>query len=226
MGSMVYDPYGRVLGRLVSVESEIDGTVTSIAIESDDREVRFYPAKAVRIEEGKLVVWPDWKVLAAETIKSYQTALRRIRGLEEMKRKNEISDIVYNELKKKLEAGLARVREEAKKLKEMIKSRMNELDDEGLRIERAIASLKVSYLAGEIPDNAYDVAIKTLRAAKDAISKEVEDLKSTLSRLEAVEKGIVGGEGVEEKAKPSPPEAPPSRTQPSRPIAVKIINEQ
>ncbi len=225
IGSTVSDPYGRVLGRLVSVESEVDGTVTSIAVESEDRAVRFYPAKAVRIEDGRVVVWPEWKVLAAETIMSYQTALRRMRGLEEMRRKNEVSERVYSELKKRLEASLARLREEVRRLREMMKARLSQLEDEDLRVERAMASLKISYLAGEIPDSAYEAAIKTLRAARDTIAKEVEDIKATMSRLESVEKGVGAEEAGEEgRAEGAAPQAvAPGGPQP---IAVKIINEQ
>ncbi len=224
IGSTIQDPYGRILGRLVSVESEVDGTVVSVAVEAEDKGLRFYPAKALKIQDGKLVVWPEWKVFATDLIASYQTALRRIKGLEEMRRRDEVSSVVYGELKKKLDASLNKLKEEARKLKEMMKRRLNELEDEALRVERAIASLKVSYLAGEVPDNVYKTAINALRAARDTIDREVEDIKNTLSRLESVEKGV-GIEIRKEQEQASREEQPsiPSLG-PQQPVPVKVID--
>ncbi len=215
IGSTVEDPYGRVLGRLVSIESDVDGTVTSVAVETEDRRTRFIPAKAVKLNGNKVIVWPEWKVLAAEAISGYQTAVKRLRGLEEMYRRNEIPAAVYSELKKKLDAGLSRMKEEVKRLRELLKVRMNELEDENLRVERAIANLKVSYLAGEIGEKPFNTAMSMLRQAKDTIVKEMDDIKATINKLDALEKGVEKTVKGEAEAKA------PSAVQ--QPIPVKIV---
>ncbi len=223
VGTTVQDPYGRIIGTLVSVESEVDGTVVSIAVQAEDKTIRFFAAKAVRVEDGKVVVWPEWKVLASETIMSYQTALRRLRSLEELRRKNEVSDTVFAEFKKRLDASLNRLREQVKKLRTMIKERLNELEDESLRVERAITGLKMSYLAGEIPDSAYKSAINALRSVQETINREKEDIKATLARLDAVEKGVETQQKTQRAEKTQP--TPTAVTAAQQPLTVKIINE-
>jgi hypothetical protein len=232
IGETVYDPYGRVLGRLVSLESDVDGTVQNIVVESEDKRLRFIPAEAVDVSEGRIIVWPDWKVLAYRVLESYQRALRRLKGLEEMYSRNEISGTVYQELRRKLSQSLSRVRDEAKKLKSMIKSRMDEIEDDNLKLDRAIASLKVSYLAGEIGEKAYKSAIERLRSAKDSNAKELEDLRQTSAKLESLESGALKlgkapartEEKAEEKRKKEEKTASPVEAiQGIQPIPVKVI---
>ena len=191
IGETVYDPYGRVVGKLVSLESDVDGIVQNIVVESEDKRLKFIPAEAVDVSEGRIIVWPEWKVLAYRVLESYQRALRRMKGLEEMYSRNEISATVYQELRRKLSQSLSRVKDEAKKLKSMIKSRMDEIEDDNLKLDRAIASLKVSYLAGEISERAYKNAIERLRSAKESNTKELEDLRDTRAKLESLESGAL-----------------------------------
>ncbi len=190
IGETVYDPYGRVLGKLVSLDSDVDGVVTSIALEDEKHSLSFIPASSVRIESGKIVVLPEWKVLANNTLSSYATALKRVKGLEDMYSRNEIPSQVYRELRKKLDASLSRLKEESKKLREKIRKRMGDLEDENLKLERAIANLKVSYFAGEISEKSYKIAIDFLRKAKDSNAKELDDLRAVLKKIESLESGL------------------------------------
>ncbi|MET1101438.1 MAG: CdvA-like protein [Pyrodictiaceae archaeon] len=227
IGETVYDPYGRVLGKLVSLESDVDGIVTAIAVEDEGHRIRFVEANSVKISSGKVIVLPEWKVMANQTLTAYITALKRIKSLEDMYSRNEIPSIVYRELKKKLDESLSKLKSKAKKLKEAIRHRMDELDDENLRIERAIANLKVSYFAGEISEKSYKLAIDALRRAKESNAKELDELRSVSKRLESIEGGVLEfkaperKEEAEEKKEQAKgkPEIPTS----TQPIPVKII---
>ncbi|BEP17896.1 cell division protein CdvA [Pyrofollis japonicus] len=227
IGEVVYDPYGRVLGKLVSMESDVDGTVNTIVVETETRTINFVPAEAVDIKDGRVVVWPEWKTLAYSVIASYQRALKRLRGLEDMYSRNEIPSTVYREMRKKLDKSLEKLKEEAKKLKALIAKRKNDIEDENLKLDRAIANLKMSYLAGEINEKAYKIAIEHLRNAKDSNARELEDLKETKSRIESLESGAVEfvrkheEEKAPEPAKTEPPA--PSVPTATQPIPVKLI---
>ena len=190
IGETVYDPYGRVLGKLVSIDSDVDGVVTSIAVEDEKHSLSFIQASSLKIDGGRIVVLPEWKVLANNTLSAYATALKRIKGLEDMYSRNEIPSQVYRELRKKLDSSISRLKEEAKKLRDMIRKRSHELEDENLKLERAIASLKVSYFAGEIGEKAYKVAIDFLRKAKDSNARELDDLRAVTKKIESLESGL------------------------------------
>ncbi|NOZ89567.1 MAG: hypothetical protein GXO15_06555 [Crenarchaeota archaeon] len=222
IGEIVYDPYGRVLGRLVSFESDVDGTVQRIVVENEYKDITFIGSESVEIKDGRIIVWPEWKTLAYRVIASYQRALKRLKGLEEMYSRGEVPGAVYHELRKKLSRSLDKLKEDAKKLKEMINHRLHEIEDNNLKLDRAIANLKMSYLAGEISEKAYKAAIERLRSAKDSNTKEVEDLKSTRSRIESLESGAIL---KTETAKPKEEkeEKPPTAIEGIQPIPVKLI---
>jgi hypothetical protein len=235
IGDNVYDPYGRVVGRLVSPDSDVDGTLLSVAVEDEHREIRFIDGRALRLEDGKLVAWPEWKVLAAEVISNYQRALKRIRGLDEMYSRNEVPSAIYHEMRKKLSKKIDEIKQKANKLKTMIVDRMHEIEDANLSLDRAIANLKMSYLAGELSEKAYKSAIEMLRSAKDSNARELEDLKATKAKLESLESGAAAAMRIaqpkhEERPaaeKEEQPAAKPSLPAPSaetiQPIPVKLI---
>lgn len=233
IGETVYDPYGRVIGSLVSFESDVDGTVQNIVVENQYKEISFIPSEAVEITEaGRVIVLPDWRVTANRVLSSYQRALKRLRGLEDMYSRGEIPSTVYRSLREKLDKSLARLKDEAKKLRGMITDRMHEIEDSNLKLDRAIANLKVSYIAGEISEKAYKVAIERLRSAKESNAREIEDLKEVKSKLEALETGaLAAAKHKEHKPAPTPaatheeeqqaPKAPAMET--IQPIPVKLI---
>ena len=224
IGETVYDPYGRVLGRLVSFESDVDGTVQRIVVENEYKDVSFYSSESVEIKDGRIIVWPEWKTLAFKVIASYQRAIKRLKGLEEMYSRGEIPGAVYHEIRKKLSKSLDQLKDEAKKLKEMITHRLHEIEDNNLKLDRAIANLKMSYLAGEISEKAYKTAIERLRSAKDSNTKEVEDLKSTRSRVESLESGaFTKTEAKPAKAEEEKKEPTAAGIEGIQPIPVKLI---
>lgn len=232
IGETVYDPYGRVLGSLVSFESDVDGTVQTIVVENAYKDIVFIPSEAVEIRDGRIIVWPEWKVIANKVIESYQRALKRLKGLEEMYSRGEIPGAVYHELRKKLSTSLDRLKDEAKKLRSMLTERLHEIEDNNLKLDRAIANLKVSYLAGEISEKAYKAAIERLRSAKDSNSKEVEDIKAVKSKVDALESGAISVtksetkmEKREEKveSKPAKKEEKIPGLESIQPIPVKLI---
>ena len=229
IGENIFDPYGRVVGRFVSPDSDVDGTILSVAIEDEHREIRFVEGRALRLEDGRLIAWPEWKVTAAEVLANYQRALKRIRGLEEMYSRNEVPSAIYHEMRKRLSQKIDELKKKAKKLKTMIMDRMHEIEDANLRLDRAIANLKMSYLAGELSEKAYKTAIEMLRSAKDSNTRELEDLKATMAKLESLESGAVAlTKPKQEKHAEAKQEQPkPAITAPSadtiQPIPVKLI---
>jgi len=238
IGENVFDPYGRVVGRLVSPDSDVDGTILSVAIEDEQKKIKFVDGRALHVEEGRLVAWPEWKVTAAEVIANYQRALKRIRGLDEMYSRNEVPGAIYHEMRKRLSVKIEELKGKARKLKNMITDRMREIEDENLGLDRAIANLKMSYLAGELSEKAYKAAIEMLRSAKDSNARELEDLKATKTKIEALESGAIAlakpkheekSHHYEEKktsqpaAAPQKPAAPVAAPEAIQPIPVKLI---
>ncbi len=226
IGEKAKDPYGRIIGRIVSIESEIDGTVKRVAIEDEMGKVRFYEAERIRLSDGGVVVEPDWKVEATKILNNYRVAIKRLRGLEEIYSKNSVPVAIYKEMRARLEASIEKLKEAARKLKEEMRKRIQEIEDENFRIDRALAELQVSYFAGEIGEKYYKIALDALRNAKDSNVKEIGEMKKYMSELDTVIEGKfeprVKVESKTEETREKKSESGSSVTS-IQPIPVKVV---
>lgn len=225
IGLEVKDPYGRKVGRIVTIYSEVDGTVTGVELEINEDTFTTIPANRIKInEDGELQIIPEWKTEALSLIKQLDKAKRRIKALDDLYSKNEIPRHAYDEFRKKVEKSLSMLKVKAKEVKQMLKKRADQLEDTIIQIEKAMTALKMSYLAGEVSEKGYKAAIEALRKAKDKAVEEKEDIKKVFSRIENLEREPVEIKIPSGKSKPS--EAKPKVETPSTsetPILVQVV---
>ena len=225
IGLEVKDPYGRKVGRIVAVYSEVDGSVTGVELEVNEDTFTTIPVSRIRInDDGELQIIPEWKAEALSLIKQLDKAKRRIKALDDLYSKNEIPRHAYDEFRKKVERSLSMLKIKAKEVKQMLKKRTNQLEDTIIQIEKAITALKMSYLAGELSEKGYKTAIEALRQAKDKAVEEKEDIKKILSRIENLEREPVEIKIPSSRSKPaetkSKVEAPATS---EAPILVQVL---
>ena len=187
LGKPVNDPYGRRIGHIVSFYSDPDGNVTALEISFGDFEFREIPIERFRFDGGEVILVPEWEFNAMVIENRLERLRKRITALEDLYAKKEVPKNSYEALKKKLETTFMQAKEEARKVKEQLKKRENELGDTILELEKAMTSLKVSYLAGEVPEKAYKVAADQIRKHMEHAESEKENVKKHLQRIEALE---------------------------------------
>ncbi len=188
VGSEVLDPYKRKVGVLVGFTSELDGRVTKIEVMLyGSGQVRDYTPEAIEISNGIIIVKPEWKTKAEKTTREYEKAAKRFEGLRELYNKKEIPPQIYKEYAKRLEKRMKALREQIAQVKEMIKKRMSELEDERLLIIRTKTELKMLLMSGDIMSTDYTKAMERLREQEQIIQREMKDLEETLKRLEDIE---------------------------------------
>jgi len=203
LGKTIHDLYGRRIGSIVGVYSEVDGTVTAIEVCKNDALYETIPAERLEIVDGDLRILPAWYVKARIVEKKLDVLRKRLRALEELYRKNQIPEHAYRELKEKLSKELDKTKSEAKELKEELRNRVYELENFVLHIEKAMTNLLVSYTAGEIPEQSFETSINALRIAKQRALEEKKDIEKhseSISKLEEeVAKALEAGEesGIE-----------------------------
>lgn len=187
LGKPVNDPYGRRIGHVVSFYSDADGNVTALEISYGDFEFKQIPIERFIFNEGEIILIPDWEHEAKRIENRLERLRKRAVALEELYAKKDIPRHAYEEFKKKLDDSLMKAREEAKKVKETLKTRHHELEDTILELEKAMTSLKVSYIAGEVPEKAYKVAIDHIRKHLEQAQLEKESVKKHIERIENLE---------------------------------------
>jgi chromosome segregation ATPase len=218
LGQVVRDEYGRSLGKLVAVFADVSGNVEAIEIAVNDYELVKVGAERIVRTPDALVILPEWKVAAIDVENRLDRVKKRMRSLEELNRKGMIPTHAYEELRKKLDAEFKKVREDSAKVRELLKTKINELDDQIIRYERAIANVYVLYMSNEVSEQSYKASMDFLRNAKSKCLDEKKDVEKHLELLSKLE-----AEPVESQVKSAPATQPkPPET---APIPVVVIEE-
>lgn len=191
VGQSIKDPYGRFSGVIVGFYSEVDGTVTHIEVENPEGRFLRYPASQLVFEGEQVTLTPNWKAEAIDVKKKLDLAKRRAAALDELHSKGEIASHAYDQFKRKLEAEITRLKEELREVKRKLNNKLLDLEQQILELERASASLKVSYLSGEISEKTYKHAIEIIKRGLDRCLAEKKDVDAELKDLEKLESGPV-----------------------------------
>jgi len=225
IGQKIKDIYGRDVGILLHVYTEIDGTVTGVEISKGD-EIKSYAPDSLKLDGDSLVLIPEWRSEAYKILGYMEKIRRRQKALEELYSKNEIPKSMYDDMKRKLDAEMLKVRDEQSKLKGKLKDRLNKIEDQLAQIDRATIALKMSYISGELPETAYKNSIEILRQSKESYTAERDDIRKTLDKLDGLDK-----ESLDLKPSPSLPtqteqstKTESNKSEVPLPIPVRVIN--
>lgn len=216
LSQAIYDVYGRKLGVVVGVYSEIDGNVTAIEVMVNDSIYETIPAERLNLKDDGVRVMPEWLVETQKLEKRLDVLRKRLAALEELYRKGQIPQHAYKELKEKFEKELNKVKSDAKNLKEVMRKRIYDIENFVLHIEKAMTNLMVSYTSGELPENGFKVSADFLRFARQTSLEEKKDVEKHLNIITKLEEELMTALTIQEKQ-----EAVPLTPQ-SGPIAVKI----
>jgi len=187
LGQTIKDPYGRVIGHVISFYSDSDGNVTSIEISVGETKFMQIPVDRVKLSGDNIVLLPEWQYDAEKVTKRLERLRKRLHAIEDLYTKKEIPRHAYETFKKKLEDELMKVKDHAQKVKETLKKKIHELEDTIIELERAFTSIKMSYIAGEISDKAYKLAAEQLRRHLEYNMAEKEDVKKYVDKIEKLE---------------------------------------
>ena len=198
VGSHVRDPFGRVVGTLVSVYSNVDGEVEAIELALGGNTFTTIPAERLMKKDDKLVIMPEWMSEARSVYRKLDTAMRRLKALETMMKNGDFNPDIVAEARKKVEQQMGKLKGKLGEVKKMIKDRLNELEDQALQMDKALVNLQMSYIAGEISERRYQQAASAIRQQKEIAMEEKRALKEWMEKLERLEREPV--EVNEEKA--------------------------
>lgn len=187
LGQPLSDIYGRKIGAVVSVYSEIDGKVTAIEIMMNDSTYETIPAERLEYKDDVIKILPEWLVEAQKLERKLDILRRRIKALEELYKKNQVPQHAYKELKEKFEKEVNKIRTEVKTVKDIIRKRQYDLENFVIHIEKAMTNLMVSYTSGELLENGFKISADLMRFARQTAIDEKKDIEkhtSLISKLE------------------------------------------
>lgn len=225
VGQMIKDEYGRVLGKLVAVFSNVSGEVESLEIVINDALYENVPITRVKLTPDGPVIVHEWKVLALGTENKLDRVKRRLRATEELFRKGSIPTHAYEELKKKLDGESKILKDEVNKVKELLRRRAGELEDTIIRLEKDLTNMQILYMSNEISDQAYKIASDVLRSNKAKTLDEKRDVEKHLELIAKLESEAGEIRPVSESTTPaSLTKAQADQMKTEQPIQVQVVD--
>lgn len=219
IGREVFDEYGRVVGTLVSVSSDTEGNVEYVEIKVVDVGLVRVPGGRVKVKDGKITVVPEWKYNAVKVINALDRAYKRKKGVEEIASRSDLPGEVLEELRRKLNDEIKKLKLKAKDSEREIKERIAEIDKEMIHVARAMAVLQVTYFSGEVGERQFDQGLKHLRKLRETLEAEKKDAKEILDKLVKILE-LASGAKVAEKHEAPVKQAPTAEPEA---LAVKVV---
>jgi len=225
IGQKIKDIYGREFGYLIHVYSEIDGTITGVEVSQGSSFITIEPER-IKTDGDTILILPDWKAEAMRILNFMEKIRKRQRALEELYNKQEIPKSEYDDMRRKLDTEMIKLKDNQNKLKGKLKSRLNEIEDQLNHIDKAIISLKMSYISSEIPETAYKNSMELLRQSKESFTLERDDIKKTLDKLDSLDKETIELKplGSLTNSQQSDTKTEQTKSEIPLPIPVKVIN--
>jgi len=220
LGQNAKDEYGRVVGKLLTAYTQVTGEVESVDIAISETTFEKIDASRIKLTPDGVVIVPQWKVKALDVENRLDRVRRRIRSIEELYRKGMIPTHAYEEMKRSLEAQFRVLKDEVKKVKEMLRRKINDLEDQIIRLEKDMANLMMLYMSNEVGESAYKTAMEFLRSAKARHADEKKDVERHIERITKLESEASEARLIEETEKKV---STSQLTQQGSPIQVQII---
>ncbi|MFN4046582.1 MAG: CdvA-like protein [Acidilobaceae archaeon] len=227
VGQEVEDSYGRVLGILVSFNSDVNGNVRSIEIKVADKGLDSVEGDRLQVTDGKLTIIPEWKYEALKVIEALDRAYRRRRALETLTSGSDIPAEIVENLKRVLNEEIKNLKIRAEKVGRMIKDRLATIEDESLHISKAIVDIQTLYFSGEVGEKSYTQSMNHLKKLREKLIEEKNDAKKTLDKLEKTVEATITQQPpqkpiVQQEQKPQPQPQKQDTQQTPVPVVVKV----
>ena len=221
VGREVKDPYGRVVGKMISVHTDEEGfgIVKYVEIATNDFEIAKVEAKRLKVTPDALLVIPEWKVAAIEVESRLERVRKRLNAVDNLFRQGKIPANIYEEMKKSLNNAFEKIKVEVKNVKEMLRRRYRELEVRNMRLDRDMANLQMMFMSGEIDEEPFKKAFEYMESLKNWNKEEMEDINShraQIDRLEREASAVKPSSRTISVAKEAP--------KPEQPLKVQIID--
>ena len=186
IGSDVYDEFGRLLGTLVAAQSNIDGWVEEVAIKIADKSIEVVEGDRVKISDGKVLVVPEWKYEITKLIDNLDRAYKKRKAVEAITGSSDLPSVVIDPIKKTVEDEIKALKIKAEEVRKGVVERLRQIEDEELRVAKALAMIRIAYFSGEVGERAYNQGVNSLRKVQDALGEEKKAAKDLLDKLDKI----------------------------------------
>ncbi len=210
IGKTVKDPYGKDLGKLVGVTSNIKGEISNASIEFHNGDFADFPSKQLSISGMNLVLLQEWALEADELTRELDLLRRRDHALNELSVSGDVDETMYRQLKEQFRQARDDLLRRSEVAVQKLAERSQRLDEQVKIIQSLMANNKMHYTSGEIGEDAYSVANESIQNGLRRFSSEKKSTDDKINSLIASRDSAEDvGAKLEPETKPTPaPEQP------------------
>ena len=184
VGKQVKDMYGTLMGNVVGVITDTDGSIESVSVDCGDSGLKQLSYEQLLVQGDYVIFIPKWRLDAQKLFRQKNLTLKRIKALQHLVEEDdtmkEDAEIVYVKYEKKLDE----LEEKEKSINEKLKERLDELNESTKNIKSILFDAKLQYKSHEISEETYLQVTRYTKELMDHINLEKEEINNIKSRLE------------------------------------------
>jgi len=184
IGKQVKDMYGTLMGNVVGVITDTDGSIESVSVDCGDSGLKPLSYEQLLVQGDYVIFIPKWRLDAQKLFRQKNLTLKRIKALQHLVEEDdtmkEDAEIVYVKYEKKLHE----LEEKEKSINEKLKERLEELNESTKNIKSILFDAKLQYKSHEISEETYLQVTRYTKELMDHINLEKEEINNIKGRLE------------------------------------------
>jgi len=184
VGKQVKDMYGTLMGNVVGVITDTDGSIESVSVDCGDSGLKQLSYEQLLVQGDYVIFIPKWRLDAQKLFRQKNLTLKRIKALQHLVEEDdtmkEDAEIVYVKYEKKLDE----LEEKEKSINEKLKERLEELNESTKNIKSILFDAKLQYKSHEISEETYLLVTRYTKELMDHINLEKEEINNIKGRLE------------------------------------------
>jgi hypothetical protein len=184
VGKQVKDMYGTLMGNVVGIITDTDGTIESVSVDCGDSGLKQLSYEQLLVQGDYVIFIPKWRLDAQKLFRQKNLTLKRIKALQQLVQEDdsmkEDAEIVYIKYEKKLHE----LEEKEKSINEKLKERLDELNGSTKNIKSILFDAKLQYKSHEISEETYLQVTRYTKELMDHINLEKEEINNIKGRLE------------------------------------------
>ena len=182
-GKRTRDIYGRNLGEVVAMLKNSDGELEYLQVNQNEGRLVKYSAEQIMTDENEIVIVPTWKTQAEKIKKELEQIKKRKNALEAMLEKEEVSKKIFEGLKLSQSSTIRSLKEKNYELIDDLKKRLKGLEGRISELTNFLIEMRTGKMAGEILNNEYQKAQKSIEQNLDYLFLEKQDIENILTDL-------------------------------------------
>ncbi|HSF00697.1 MAG TPA: CdvA-like protein [Nitrososphaeraceae archaeon] len=184
VGKQVKDMYGTLMGNVVGIITDTDGSIESVSVDCGDSGLKQLSYEQLLVQGDYVIFIPKWRLDAQKLFRQKNLTLKRIKALQQLVEEDdtmkEDAEIVYVKYEKKLDE----LEEKEKSINEKLKERLDELNRSTKNIKSILFDAKLQYKSHEISEETYLQVTRYTKDLMDHINLEKEEINNIKGRLE------------------------------------------